>query len=388
MALPLRQALAGYGSVAPNHSLLTREQEFEAFKRLHAHRITFWMQYLVWSGASEYQMAVMEYLLDREFRFAEDSGTLDKLIEGLTAFFADRKKALEGFSTRGSKNYPEFLLPLVEGLSFPKFGTMAVVMGKKWKLPKPLEKSLQGYRKEFDFVYSHNLRFFATLAAKEIPQHKAMRASHGLEDGIQEGCIGGADAIHRFDHNTGNRFTTYAGWWVRHHVRRSFQTKADVIRAPVHVIEDANKVYKALRKFQLWDRRTEEVVAIICKETGLKESEVYRAAEYVRLQMPVSIETPIGQEGDLRIEDMLSDDSPLQEERMADGLISETLAEAIGRLPEKLQEVLVRHVGGEETLAGVGKDMGVSRERIRQLEVLALNKLRRDPALQQLRTEL
>ena len=387
MALPLRQALAGFGSVAISHSLLSREEELEAFKRLHAHRNLFWMQYLVWSGADEYQETVMDYLLNRDFRFPEDAGTLNSLVDGLQTFFADRKAALDRLPKR-SKEYPEFLRPLAEGLSFPKFGTMAIVMGKKWKLPKPMEKAVLGYKKEFDYVYSHNLRFFVHIAAKEIPQHKAMRASHSMEDGIQEGCIGGADAIHRFDHTTGNRLTTYAGWWVRHHVRRSFQTKADVIRAPVHVIEDANKVYKALRKHQLWDRRTEEVIAVIRKETGLKEAEIQRAAEYVRQQMPLSLETPIGQEGDLKLEDMLSDTDPLQEEMMGDGLVSEALREAIDRLPEKLKEIIQRHVEGEETLADVGKDLGVSRERIRQLEVLALNKLRRDPALQQLHSDL
>ena len=203
------------------------------------------------------------------------------------------------------------------------------------------------------------------------------KAGVPLLDLIQEGNLGLIRAVEKFDWKLGFKLSTYATWWIRQAVSRALADQGRTIRLPIHVAEQARKVLRA-RRILTQKLNRDPTVEEIAKESGLTVERVQELFELV--EDPVSFETPIGDGqglyGDL-IEDVHSD---RPDDATAKQLRSVELAEAMLRLNPRLRRVLAMRFGLEghtpKTLEEVGTDLGVTRERVRQLESRALRELR------------
>ena len=210
------------------------------------------------------------------------------------------------------------------------------------------------------------------------------RAGVPLLDLIQEGNLGLIRAVEKFDYKLGYKLSTYATWWIRQSVTRALADQGRTIRLPVHVAEQTRKVLRA-RRILAQKLNRDPLIPEIAKESGFPPERVQELLELI--EDPVSLETPVGDGesifGDL-IEDTKSDQPDAATAKM---LRSRELAGALRRLNPRMRRVLALRFGldGEspQTLEQVGNGLGITRERVRQLEARALRELRQvAPGLQ------
>ena len=261
-------------------------------------------------------------------------------------------------------------------------------LGALGELPADESRAMQGRADDGDEAKSAliqaNLRLVVSIAKRYV--------GRGMQflDLIQEGNMGLMRAVEKFDYTKGFKFSTYATWWIRQAITRSIADQARTIRIPVHMVESINRVHRMQRQM-VQELEREPTVDELADAVGMSADRV-REIQRISLDL-LSLDAPVGEEDDSYLADFIKDDGaeePL--DAATRQMLQEAVKEVLDELNEREKEVVVMRFGLDDeqarTLEEVGRQFGVTRERIRQIESKTLAKLRHPHRSQKLRDYL
>ncbi len=303
-------------------------------------------------------------LRDLTSRLADELAVLRLNLNRVSDLVADLRRQRRMPSTESA--YPA-------GLPVSEFRDVVATVGTA-------ERQIKAAREQM--VKAH-LRLVVSIARK---YHR--RSSLDLMDLVQEGNMGLMHAIEKFDYRRGVKISTYAVWWIRQSIARAIADQARTIRVPVHMTESAARVARERRRFYQTQGR-EPRAAELAARVGLPVARVEQVLSIV--PEPSSLDAPVGEDGDATLGDLIRAPETVDPQAAAEAnALQRTLGEALAALTPREQRILRMRFGidggSDHTLEEIGKEFGVTRERIRQIEAKALEKLRNPAAAAKLAT--
>ncbi len=246
--------------------------------------------------------------------------------------------------------------------------------GRIQRLATLMEAYLKKAKELKDRFIKSNLKLVSYIAKRYIGRGLS------LSDLIQEGNVGLIRAVEKFDHTKGYKFSTYAPYWIHQSISRAILEQTRIIRTPTYILEKTNKVYMTKANLQRKKGREPELEDI-AKRTGMPSRMVKRVLNAAKDKDVVYLDSPIPGDDKVTLLDFIADGGPTPDDIVAGSTLSKRLVEALSRLSEREKKIVRMRFGigydKEHTLEEIARDFGVTRERVRQIEKVAVGKLGR-----------
>ncbi len=381
-------------SPAAGRLMLSILQEWAALRPLHEAALRF-------ISSEPTPAAIVESVRDPRFRALLD-GELDEAFRaavvrelGLTSDeAADAIVRLSIVTDLLSQGLLETLVEAAgePAVLAPDAGLLEVFAGIEPEIARELDRVVREGELAEQRLTEANLRLVVSVAKKYVGRGMTML------DLVQEGNIGLLRAVEKFDYRRGFKFSTYATWWIRQSISRAISDQARTIRIPVHMGEVINRLTRVSRRFvQEHGRDPTDAELAQAMEATNTENQPYTVERIQEIQRymrePVSLETPVDESEESELGEFIADPGAVQPVEIASyQLLKEQLADILASLPRREREVIELRFGladgRSRTLEEVGREFGLTRERIRQIERVALARLREHGATNRLRDYL